>query len=245
MSEVTLESQLFDIIKDKEMPEYVKLAKLDMLVTLGVDELISDEPIKIGDWEPKNYDKKFRGAVSVKEAFAKSLNAATVDLATNTSLEDIIEMAHRLGISSPIKPHPAIILGATDVKVIDMASAYGVVFNDGYEVLPYVIDSIWDTNDNVLYQHYEGEKRKILDDSVVESAKNVLRAVVVWGTGKKANKVKNAHGKTGTSQNYRDAWFVGFNDKYVGAVWVGNDNNKPMNEISGGGVPTEVWGDIF
>ncbi len=222
---------------------FVYLAVLEK--GFGIDELISDEPIKIGDWEPKNYDKKFRGAVSVKEAFAKSLNAATVDLATYSSLEDIIEMAHRLGVSTEIKSHPAIILGATDVKVIDMAGAYGAIFNGGYEVLPYVIDEIYDTDNELLYKHEQGLKNRVLSTEVVEKMRTLLRSVVVWGTGKKANKVKNAHGKTGTSQNYRDAWFVGFNDKYVGAVWVGNDDNKPMNDVSGGGVPTEIWADIF
>ena len=211
----------------------------------GLDELISDEPIKIGDWEPNNYDKKFRGAVSIKEAFAKSLNAATVDLATYSSLEDIIEMAYRLGISTEIKSHPAIILGAVDVKVIDMASAYGTIFNGGYEVLPYVIDEVYDTDNELLFKHEHALKNRVLSADVVNKAKQLLKEVVVSGTGKKASKVKNAHGKTGTSQNYRDAWFVGFNDKYVGAVWVGNDNNKPMNEVSGGGVPTEIWSSIF
>ena len=160
-------------------------------------------------------------------------------------LEDIIEMAYRLGISTEIKSHPAIILGAVDVKVIDMASAYGTIFNGGYEVLPYVIDEVYDTDNELLFKHEHTLKNRVLSADVVNKAKQLLKEVVVSGTGKKASKVKNAHGKTGTSQNYRDAWFVGFNDKYVGAVWVGNDNNKPMNEISGGGVPTEIWASIF
>lgn len=208
-------------------------------------ELILDEPIKIGDWEPKNYDRNFLGVVSIKEAFAKSLNAATVDLATYSSLDEIINIAYRLGISTTIKKNPAIILGAEDVKVIDMASAYGAIFNDGFKLNPYVIDRVYDTNEDVLYVHYDSDDEIVLSSKVVKSAKEILREVVVSGTGRGAKVVKNAHGKTGTSQNYRDAWFVGFNDKYVCAVWVGNDDNKSMNKISGGNLPTKIWAEIL
>lgn len=212
---------------------------------LRVDELIMDEPLNIGGWEPKNYDKKNRGAVSIREAFAQSLNVATVDLATYTSLDEIIDMAYRLGISSKIEKNPAIILGATEVKIIDMAKAYGVVFNDGFEFNPFVIESIYNTDNEVIYEHNNSERNRLLSDEVVQKARDILREVVVRGTGKKANIVKNAYGKTGTTQNYRDAWFVGFSDKYVGAVWFGNDDNKPMNEITGGGIAAEVWANIM
>ena len=208
-------------------------------------ELILDEPIKIGNWEPKNYDKKFLGAVSIKEAFSKSLNAATVDLATYSSLGEIIDIAHRLGITTKIENKPAIILGASEVKVIDMAVAYGAIFNDGLKINDYVIDSIYNTNDEVIYKHEDNDDEIVLRKDVVDSAKEILREVVVSGTGKIAKRVKNAHGKTGTSQNYRDAWFVGFNDKYVASVWVGNDDNKPMNKISGGNLPVKIWAEIL
>ncbi len=211
----------------------------------GVDELISDEALDIDGWEPKNYDKKYRGAVKVRDAFASSLNVATVDLATYVGLDNIIEMAYRLGVSDEIKRKPAIILGATEVKVIDMARAYGAVFNGGYEVYPFVIEKIYNTDNEVIYQHEKQEKRRVLDDEVVKKAKVILRDVVTNGTGKGARSVKNAFGKTGTTQNYRDAWFVGFDDKYVGAVWVGNDDNKSMKEVTGGGMAVKIWADIF
>ena len=211
----------------------------------GVDELISDEALNIDGWEPKNYDKKYRGAVKIREAFSYSLNVATVDLATYVGLDSIIEMAYRLGVSDEIKRKPAIILGATEVKVIDMARAYGAIFNGGYEVNPFVIEKIYNTDNEVIYEHERLENRRVLDDEVVEKARTILRDVVTSGTGKGAKSVKNAFGKTGTTQNYRDAWFVGFNDKYVGAVWVGNDDNKPMKEITGGGMAVKIWADIF
>lgn len=210
-----------------------------------LNELISDEPIKIDNWEPQNYDKKFRGAVTLKEAFAKSLNAATVDLATYTSLNEIINMAHRLGITTPITNHPAITLGAVDVKVIDMATSYNVIHNGGFKSNPYVIDKIYNTHDELLYEHNIEPKEQLLSKEVVNKAKILLREVVTNGTGSKAKSIKNAHAKTGTSQNYRDAWFVGFNDKYTTAVWVGNDNNESMKNITGGSLPATIWQEIM
>ncbi len=209
------------------------------------DELISDEPIKIGNWEPQNYDKRFHGAVSIKQAFAQSLNVATVDLATYLSLDDIIDMALKLGITSGVKDEPSIILGASEVKVIDMAAAYTATVNGGYAVTPYAIKKITDTDGEVLYQHQVETKTKVLSDQTLEYINLLEREVVLSGTGKRAQKVKDARGKTGTSQNYRDAWFIGSNDRYTAAVWIGNDDNSPMKEIGGGTVPTEIWADIM
>lgn len=209
------------------------------------DELLSDEPLRIGDWEPQNYDRNFHGAVSLKQAFAKSLNVATVDLATYLNLDDIISIARKLGITTTMKSEPAIVLGAADVRVLDMAAAYTATANGGNAVFPYAITEISDTDGNVLYQHKTAAKKKVLSAEAVENINLLMREVVVSGTGKRAAKVKNARGKTGTSQNYRDAWFIGSNDKYTAAVWVGNDDNSPMDEVGGGTVPTEIWADIM
>ena len=209
------------------------------------NELIADEPIKIGNWEPQNYDKQFHGAVSLKQAFAKSLNAATVDLATYLSLEDIIDMALRLGITTGIKEEPSIILGATEVRVIDMSAAYTATVNGGYAVFPYAITEISDSDGKVLYKRVPQAKEKVLTDKVLAQINTLQREVVLSGTGKRAKGVAQARGKTGTSQNYRDAWFIGSNSKYTAAVWVGNDDNSPMKEIGGGTVPTEIWAEIM
>ena len=209
------------------------------------NELIADEPIKIGNWEPQNYDKRFHGAVSLKQAFAQSLNVATVDLATYLSLEDITDMALRLGITSTLIQESSIVLGAAEVKVIDMAAAYTATVNGGYAVFPYAITEIDDTKGENLYQRTAPTKEKVLTDEVLEKINILEREVVLNGTGRRALKVNNARGKTGTSQNYRDAWFIGSNQKYTAAVWVGNDDNSSMKEIGGGTVPTEIWADIM
>lgn len=209
------------------------------------NDIINDEPIKIGSWEPKNYDKRFHGKVSLKQAFAQSLNVATVDLATHLSLNDIIDMALRLGVTTNIKDEPSIILGAAEVKVIDMAAAYATAANGGYAVFPFGIRTVSDTSKNILYQYQPDDVSKVLDDDVVKKINVLEREVVLSGTGKKARLVKDARGKTGTSQNYRDAWFIGSNGKYTVAVWVGNDDNSPMAEIGGGSVPAEIWTEIM
>lgn len=209
------------------------------------DELLADEPIRIDDWEPQNYDRKFRGAVSLKQAFAQSLNVATVDLATYLNLENIISTALKLGITTGVKDEPSIILGAAEVRVLDMAAAYAATANGGYAVFPYAIREITDTDGYLLYQYRSPGRERVLKPETVRNINILLREVVVSGTGKRARKVKNARGKTGTSQNYRDAWFIGSNDRYTAAVWVGNDDNSPMKEIGGGTLPAEIWADIM
>ena len=208
-------------------------------------ELLVDEPIKIGDWEPMNYDKKFHGAVSIKEAFAQSLNVATVDLATYLSLAEIRNLAEKLGVTTDVTDKPAIILGASEVKVLDMAAAYTVVANGGYRVIPYAITGVRTSDGEVLYEYESQETEQILKSEAVVKMKELLREVVLNGTGKRARWIKNAGGKTGTSQKYRDAWFIGSTDTYTAAVWVGNDDNSPMKGVGGGSVPTDIWADLM
>ena len=209
------------------------------------DDILSDEPIRIDDWEPQNYDRTFHGAVNLKYAFAKSLNVATVDLATYLNLEDIIETARKLGITTDVDDEPSIILGAADVRVIDMAAAYAATANGGYAVFPYAVREVADTDGYQLYQYRTDSRQRVLSENAVKNINLLLREVVLSGTGKRAGKVRNARGKTGTSQNYRDAWFIGSNDRYTAAVWVGNDDNSPMKEVGGGTVPAEIWADIM
>ncbi len=209
------------------------------------DDIVSDEPIRIDDWEPQNYDKKFYGKVSLKQAFMKSLNVATVDLATYLDLDEVINLATKMGISSELKAEPAIVLGAGEVKVIDMAAAYTAVSNGGFAVFPFGIKEIKTSKGSVLYKHQTTDKVRVISEKAYKNIDMLLRFVVAFGTGSKARSVSEARGKTGTSQNYRDAWFIGSNQKYTAAVWVGNDDNSPMKEVGGGSVPTEIWTEIM
>ncbi len=209
------------------------------------DDVLADEPIKIDNWAPQNYDKRFYGKVTLKEAFAKSLNVATVDLATYLNLDDIISTAVKMGVTTDVKDEPSLVLGAAEVKVIDMAAAFAAAANGGYAVFPFGIKDVKTAKGRILYQHKPSEKVRVISDNALEYINVLLKAVVQAGTGKKARPVAEARGKTGTSQNYRDAWFIGSNAKYTATVWVGNDDNSPMQEVGGGSVPAEIWAEIM
>ncbi len=205
------------------------------------EDKISDTPISINGWHPENADKKYYGDVSLEYALIKSLNLATIRLAQAISGNAIIRNARKMGISTTIQNTPSLALGTFEVKVIDLATAYASLANGGFSVWPYAIKEIYTRDGYQIYQRDRAEKMKILDDTSVSELTKMLTNVVNYGTGKRAQIPGFAAGKTGTSQDNRDAWFVGFNDKYVTAVWLGNDNNSPMKGVSGANLPAEIW----
>lgn len=205
------------------------------------DDTIEDKPIVIGKWKPENYDKRYYGKVSVKDAFRRSLNLATIDLSNRISKQKIIELAHKMGISTPINNAPSMPLGSFEVKIIDMAVAYSTIANGGFANWPYSINEIYSKDGYKIYERTSDEKNKIISDEAIENITSMLQSVIENGTGKKARLPFFAAGKTGTSQDYRDAWFAGFSRGYTAVVWVGNDNNSPMKNISGGTLPAEIW----
>lgn len=202
---------------------------------------ILDLPMDINGWKPQNYDKKYYGSVSLKQALANSLNLAAVSLSQNLPHDEIIRNAKRMGISSKIEDTPSIALGTSLVKVLDMATAYASFANGGYAVWPYAIKEIYTRDGYQLYMRISDEPNRIFSEQNTKDMQNMLEAVITSGTGKKAKLPIFAAGKTGTTQDYKDAWFVGFTDKYVIAVWVGNDDASPMKKITGGGLPAEIW----
>ncbi len=205
------------------------------------EDKIDDFPISIGDWQPENIDKKYHGEVSLREALAKSYNLATINLAQSLSSSSIIKIAKKAGITTPIQNSPSLALGTSEVKVIDMAVAYSAIANGGFATWPYAIKEIYSRDGYQLYMRDTTEANRIFDEDAVEDMTKMLEAVVNKGTGRKARLPFFAAGKTGTSQDYRDAWFVGFTDKYIAAVWVGNDDNSPMKNVGGSSLPAEIW----
>lgn len=204
-------------------------------------DTIGDFPISIGDWQPENIDKKYHGEVSLTEALAKSYNLATINLAQSLSKSEIIRTAQKMGITTPIQNTPSLALGAFEVKVIDMAVAYSAIANGGYATWPYAIKEIYSRDGYQLYMRENDDNNQILDRRAVKDMAKMLERVIQTGTGRKAKLPFFAAGKTGTSQDYRDAWFVGFTDKYIAAVWVGNDDNSPMKKVGGSSLPAEIW----
>lgn len=209
------------------------------------DDIIYDVPINIKGWKPENIDKKYYGEVSLRTALTKSLNLATINLSEQVGRSKIIKTAKRMGITTPIENTPSLALGSFEVKVIDMAVAYASIANGGYAVWPYAIQEIYSNDGYQLYMREQDEPNRILIDYAAEEMQEMLENVITNGTGKRARLPFFAAGKTGTSQDNRDAWFVGFTDKYVAAVWVGNDDNSPMKGVSGSNIPAQIWQKIM
>lgn len=205
------------------------------------EDRIDDVPLSIGKWKPENYDKKYYGSVTLDEALMKSLNLATVNLSESLSRKDIIRTAKKMGISTPVENTPSLALGTFEVKVIDMAAAYSAIANGGYATWPHAIKEVYTRDGYQLYQREADAENRILDAGAVKDLTKMLEKVISQGTGRRAKIPGFAAGKTGTTQDYRDAWFVGFTDEYVIAVWVGNDDNSPMKGVTGGTLPAEIW----
>ena len=209
------------------------------------DDLIVDGPISIKGWRPENDDHKYYGEVTLKYALVKSLNLATINLAQQLSGSEIIRNARKMGINTPIQNTPSLPLGTFEVTVLDMATAYTAIANGGFAVWPHAIEEIYSRDGFQLYQREKTEKTRILDAQATEELTRMLEKVITSGTGHRADIGRFAAGKTGTSQDNRDAWFVGFTDNLVAAVWLGNDDNSPMKGVYGSGLPAQIWKKIM
>lgn len=206
---------------------------------------IEDMPMTIGDWKPENIDKKYYGKVTLQEALQKSLNLATVNLSEEIGLSGTINNAKKMGISTALTKDASLALGTSEVKVIDLAAAYATLANGGYAVWPYGILEIFSKEGYEKYMRTSVSEYKVIENDDVEVLNGMLEAVITKGTGKKARLPFYVAGKTGTSQNFRDAWFAGFSNKIVCVVWLGNDDNSPMKGVTGGTLPAEVWKKIM
>ncbi len=207
------------------------------------DSLMVDAPISIGKWRPGNYNDKFYGSVSLREAFARSLNSVAVQLSERSGRANVIETAKRLGIDTPLGNDASIALGTSETTVLEMTAAYATFANKGQGVLPYGITKIQTRSGKLLYQREGSGLGAVASPLAVREMLDVMSATVDWGTGKHAQLDRPAAGKTGTSQNFRDAWFIGLTAELVTGVWVGNDDNKPMNKVTGGSLPVDIWHD--
>jgi penicillin-binding protein 1A len=207
-----------------------------------VDSTIADAPLKIGNWSPTNYDGGYRGQVTLKDALAYSLNAATVRLAQKLRISEVRNLAQRLGIRTPIAADLSLALGTSEVTLLDLTGAYAVFAAGGQAVEPYGIQYIKTRNGHTLYKRDDVNMPQLVDGNAIAMLNDSLQAVVAYGTGRRANYGgETVAGKTGTTQDYRDAWFVGYTSHMVTGVWMGNDDNKPMDKITGGTLPAGLW----
>ncbi len=208
------------------------------------DTHLTDAPIRQGPYRPDNYQGRYYGDVTMTTALAKSLNSVTVRLAERIGYDKVREMARRLGIASPLTGHPSVVLGTSEARLIELTGAYAALPNGGRLVKPFGIVEIRDREGNVLYP-LPGEARtsgpRVLAPPLVEAANRMLATTITEGSGRQAAIGLPAAGKTGTSQGYRDAWFIGYTGDLVTGIWTGHDNNRPVDQTTGGRLPAQLW----
>lgn len=209
---------------------------------LTPDEMLEDAPLTIGDYSPENYDGKFRGAVSARYALAESINTIAVRLLQRVGAGKVIQTARDLGVTSPLERDAALALGASEVSPLELATVYASLAAGGKAISPYAIEEIDSRSGQVLYRHNDVTPPQAVDAGAVATLTDMMTEVVKSGTGKKASLgSRPVAGKTGTTSDYRDAWFAGFTADYTTVVWMGNDNNAQMRKITGGTLPAELW----
>ncbi len=219
---------------------FVYLAALEQ--GMRAEDRVSDAPVQIGDWRPRNYEGEAgRGEVTLRDAFARSVNTATIRLAQSQGIDRVIAAARRAGIVSPLRRDLATTLGASEVTLLELTGAYVPFANGGMSVEPFAIADILDSRNRVVYRRSGSGGTRVISRGALASMNELLRAVVERGTGRAASIDRPAGGKTGTSQDYRDAWFVGFTGELVAGVWFGNDDSSPMNKVTGGTLPARTW----
>jgi 1A family penicillin-binding protein len=202
------------------------------------DMSVADEPVEIGGWEPKNIGGDYRGQVSLRQAFASSINTVAVKLSEAVGREKVIGVARTLGISSPLAANPSIALGTSEVTLIEMTAAYAAIAAGAYPVKPWGV-AAFDAPPAGNGAPPEGAGAWRL--AKADDMRELLSAVVRSGSGRGASVSAATYGKTGTSQDHRDAWFVGFAGNLVVGVWVGNDDFTPMKGVTGGSLPASIW----
>ncbi|WP_181905432.1 transglycosylase domain-containing protein [Aestuariispira insulae] len=206
------------------------------------DSIIDDRAITVEGWSPRNASGTHRGEMTLREGAARSSNSVAVALMEQVGRGKVIQAARRLGISTPMEADPALALGVHEVTLLELTAAYSVFANGGRSVWPYAIERVTDAAGAVLFQSERTTGALVVEPVRVAQMGDLLRAVVAWGTGKRAGiDGRVVRGKTGTTQNYRDAWFIGYADDLVAGVWFGNDDSSPMKNVGGGNLPAQLW----
>jgi penicillin-binding protein 1A len=205
-----------------------------------------DQPIRIGSWQPENYNSKYLGRVTLRTAMANSLNSVAAQLANDVGPRNVVAVAHRLGITSHLGTDASIALGTSEVTLLELTSAFTPFANGGYSVVPFSVRRIVSRDGQIIYERSGDGLGQAMSNRNLGSMNSMMRAVVNEGTAKKAQIPDfDIAGKTGTSQDYRDAWFVGYSSYLVGGVWLGNDDNSPTRKVTGGSVPAAIWNDVM
>ena len=220
---------------------FVYLAALEKGLT--PDTIRDDSPVSFKGWEPENYSRSYRGPVTLQTALAHSLNTIAARLINEVTPREVIRAAQRLGINSALQPNLSLALGTSEVTPVELTAAYATFANGGQSVLPYVIREVKSSAGKVIYARAATSFGPVIQPQTLSMMNAMLHQVMVSGTGTKANIPGwEVGGKSGTTQDFRDAWFVGYTARLVTSVWLGNDDNSAMKRVAGSGLPAEIWG---
>lgn len=209
------------------------------------NDLIEDRPITIGDWSPKNYGSNYRGKIPLYSALTISSNVCAVRLIKEVGIRAVIQTARTLGITTPLEYDYTIALGSNGSKLFELTRAYGAFANGGYVVQPFAVERIETSRGKVVYRAPKAKASRQLSLKTAAEMTAILKTVVEKGTGRGANIGVPCAGKTGTTDNYKDASFVGYTPTVVTGVWVGNDDNTTTHSVQGGSVPARIWHDVM
>jgi penicillin-binding protein 1A len=209
---------------------------------LTPDTVREDKPISVQGWRPENFEHEYLGPVTLTQALANSLNTVSVRLTMEVGPAAVVRTAYRLGIESKLEPNASIALGTSEVSVIELVSAYATFANGGLAVAPHVVERIRSTDGKTLYTRSTQTLGRIVDPRTIGMMNTMMHETLSSGTARRADLPGwLAAGKTGTSQDFRDAWFIGYTSRLVTGVWLGNDDNSPTKKAVGGGLPVEIW----
>ena len=223
---------------------FVFLAALESGYT--PDSVAYDGPTTVAGWSPRNYTGIYQGEISLRDALAQSINTVAARLAAEVGPWRVVRTARRLGIHSKLHDNPSIALGTAEVTLLELTGAYTPFANGGQGVLPHIITRVRNGDGKVLYERQRSTIGQVVALQYVAAMNDMMYAVVARGTGKQAAiEGQVVAGKTGTTQSYRDAWFIGYTAHYVGGVWIGNDNGTRMKKVTGGALPAKLWHEIM
>ena len=244
-----IKSQFNRAVKAQRQPgsafkPFVYLTAIDAGMTPKTRKI--DEPVTFGDWSPDNYKRKHLGPVTLTTALSKSINTVAAKLAVEVGPDNVARTARRLGISYPLVANASLALGTSEVSLLQMTAAYVPFANGGSGVLPHIINRITTRDGNVLYERNGGGPGSVISFESLGAMNYMMRKVVEEGTGKAARVIGHeTAGKTGTTQDYRDAWFIGYTSHLIAGVWVGNDDNSSTNRVTGGSMPARIFANVM
>lgn len=218
---------------------FVYLAALEAGYT--TDSAVTDEPVEIGGWSPRNSSGRFAGEMDLRTAFAYSVNTVAAKLGADVGTSAIADVARRFGISTPINTHPSMVLGTSDVRLIDLTRAYASVASKGIAIVPYGITKVTTEGGRTLYQHKPDLSRVLVPPHVSAQMTDLLQTAVNTGTGKNAQIGRPVAGKTGTTTSNKDGWFMGFSSGITTGVWMGRDDARPVRDLQGGRAPAKAF----